>query len=227
MENKNQKSDSYSRLRSLGCAYYTKLPHVPVDPEVAIIEMLKDYWDFKDHFFMLYSLLKHRLHDLIHVEKLVANALEANLPQDQIILLIALSNKMVELGDRRFALVGKKFHKNGMQMQNPPNRETDSYLIKNWGIEKTLVPYGAKVRSFYEEEPKKMYVLKRILSEHPWLRLRALIGANYRADIVYLRSNGNVETAYQAAKLTGCSIGTAYRLWTSLDDVENLKGLVG
>jgi hypothetical protein len=96
------------KLASLGVASYAGITDVPVDPEKTILELLKCYWSHNDHFFFIFSLMKHRIHSLIHVERLVSLAQTSMLSDDEIILLIALSNKMVEIGDLRFSLVEKK-----------------------------------------------------------------------------------------------------------------------
>lgn len=213
------------KLGSLGVASYAGLPNLPVDPERTILELLKCYWSHNDHFFFIISLLKLRIHHLIHVERLVTLAETSILTEDEKILLIALANKMVEIGDLRFSLVEKKLRKKKMNLGQIPENEDSKHLIKIWGTEKTLEPFGVKVRTFYEHDAKKFFVMKKILAHHSWLKIRALVGPNYRADIIYLKSSGHAETAYKAARICGCTDATAYRLWKSLEDFGDLKTL--
>ena len=53
-----------------------------------------------------------------------------------------------------------------------------------------------------------------------------MIGSNYRPDIIYLKSTGMAQTAYQAAKIAGCNTSTATRIWKSVESVPNLKKLI-
>lgn len=226
MNDRPEVTKAMRKLASLGVASYSGITDIPVDPEKTILELLKCYWSHNDHFFFIFSLMKHRIHSLIHVERLVSLAQSSMLSDDEIILLIALSNKMVEIGDLRFSLVGKKLKKKGMVLSKVPENEDSKHLIKLWGTEKTLEPFGVKVRSFYEQDTKKFFVMKKILADHPWLKIRALVGPNYRADIIYLKTSGIAQTAYKAARICGCTDATAYRLWNSLKDIGDLKGLV-
>ena len=62
------------KLRSLGCAFGIEAPTESADLEQTILQCLPYYWRYNDFFFMCYSLLKHRLHAYVHVERLVALA---------------------------------------------------------------------------------------------------------------------------------------------------------
>ncbi len=215
------------KLTSLGCAFNFKKVIEPVDPEKFILESLRFYWEYNDIFFMTYSLLKHRLSSLIHVERLISLAQNSFLTSDELVLLIALCEKFVEMGDHRYKLAFKKLHKPRLKMTNPPKSECHASLIKQWGAEPALLHFGVKTRAFYEVPPKKFFTLERILKNHSWLKLRAMIGSNYRSDIIYLKSSENARTAYQAAKIAGCNTSTATRIWKSLEAVPDLEKLTG
>ena len=215
-----------NKLSSLGCAFNVKSPSVPTDPENFIIESLRFYWEYNDIFFMTYSLLENRISHLIHIERLASLAVKAYIKPDEKILLIALCNKLAEKGDHRFKLISKKLYKKGLRMHNPPKNECSTHLIKMWGIEPSLLPFGVKARSFYKVNEKKIFSLKEIFKRNLWLKLRAMIGPNYRADILYLKSTGLAKTAYQAAKIVGCNTSTATRIWKSVEHISDLKKLI-
>ena len=67
-----------------------------LDPEMTVLRTLKYYWTANDVFFMLFALLKFRIGSLIHVERLVKLAKLNSLSNDENILLIAVSKKLVE-----------------------------------------------------------------------------------------------------------------------------------
>ena len=214
------------KLSSLGCSFNIKPPEVPVDPEHFIIESLRFYWEYNDIFFMIYSLLENRISHLIHIERLASLATKAYIRSDEKILLIALCNKLAEKGDYRFELIAKKLYQKGLKMCNPPKNECSSHLIKMWGLEPSLLPFGVKVRSFYKVNEKKFFNLEKICKRNGWLKLRAMIGPNYRADILYLKSTGIAQTAYQAAKIAGCNTSTSTRIWKSVECIPDLKKLI-
>ena len=214
------------KLSSLGCAFNIKPATVPVDPEHFIIESLRFYWEYNDIFFMTFSLLENRISHLIHVERLANLAEKSFIKADERILLIALCNKLAERGDHRFKLISKKFCQKGLKMRAPPKNECSAHLIKIWGIESGLRPFGVKVRSFYKVNEKKFFVLEKICKNNIWLKFRAVIGPNYRADILYLKSTGTAKTAYQAAKIAGCNTSTATRIWKSVECIPDLKRLI-
>ena len=214
------------KLSSLGCAFNVKPPLVSTDPESFIIESLRFYWEYNDVFFMMYSLLENRISHLIHVERLAGLAEKAYIKSDEKILLMALCNKLAEKGDHRFELISKKLHQKGLKMYNPPKNEGSSHLIKIWGCESSLLPFGVKVRSFYKVNEKKFFNLREICKRNIWLKLRAMIGSNYRADILYLKLTGISKTAYQAAKIAGCNTSTSTRIWKSLEHIPDLKKLI-
>ena len=230
-KSQNTKSRYYNeeiikKLSSLGCAFNVKPPSVPADPEHFIIESLRFYWDYNDIFFMIYSLLENRISHLIHIERLANLAKNSYIKPDEQILLIALCNKLAEQGDHRFELISKKLYKKGLKMCSPPKNECSPHLIQMWGMESSLRPFGIKVRSFYKVNEKKFLTLKEICKRNLWLKLRAMIGPNYRTDILYLKSTGIAKTAYQAAKIANCNISTSTRIWKSVECVPDLKRLI-
>ncbi|MBI2603002.1 MAG: hypothetical protein HYW48_08095 [Deltaproteobacteria bacterium] len=58
------------------------------------------------------------------------------------------------------------------------------------------------------------------MRHHFWLRLRALFGANWRADIVWQIYLNPDQTPYQVVKTIGCNTETAYRNWKALEQAN-------
>ncbi len=51
------------------------------------------------------------------------------------------------------------------------------------------------------------------MKRSPWLRLRAAIGANWRADLLYVMLFKLADNPNQASRLLACSYETAHRNW--------------
>lgn len=222
----SQRKDIVSKLTSLGCAYSVAPSKEIADLEKTILQCLKYYWISNDVIFMLYGLLKYRLGHLVHVERLIILAKKEKLTDDELIVLLALSEKLMENGDERYEAVIRKLKRKGLKMSSPPKSETDSYLIERWGLDTNLEKYGVNVRLWSAEPEKKFLTMRGIFKINPWLALRALVGPNNRADILYLKLNQIVPTANQAMSYLGCSKDAAYRHWNATENVESLKIVV-
>lgn len=211
------------QLYSLGCAYSLSDKVESADLEQTILDGLQFYWSSNDLFFMLYSLLVHRIGHLVHIERLILLAKQKDLTQDELTLLLCLSQKMVNAGYKNFEVVIKKLHKRNLKFETLPDSETDSFLLERWGIDSDFKKYGAEVRTLPLEPSKKFFTLEKIFKMNMWLSLRALIGTNNRADIIYVKTSKLVPTANQAAKFLGCSIDAAYRYWRAASAIEGVK----
>ncbi|MCB0341367.1 MAG: hypothetical protein KDD59_03915 [Bdellovibrionales bacterium] len=77
---------------------------------------------------MLLSVLVHRIHSLVHVERLLSFA--ENISDDEKIVLMVIADKMVELGDRRFNLLIKKLKQRRQQVSSIPEIHSQPYFIK-------------------------------------------------------------------------------------------------
>jgi hypothetical protein len=99
----------------------------------------------------------------------------------------------------------------------------DSYLIEKHGLDPVLGRIS--IRSYLIEgaDAKKNLTLKQVLKLNPWLQFRALVGSNYRADVLYLKTLNQFKTKYALWKALGSSQETAYRLCNELDSVPELK----
>ncbi|MGE3682721.1 MAG: hypothetical protein AB7G93_13430 [Bdellovibrionales bacterium] len=214
------------KLKSLGCAFGIEFPSEAADLEKTILECLPYYWRYNDFFFMCFSALKLQLHSLVNVDRLVSLAEKASLTNDELCLLLAVSQRMVDLNDLRFEQVIENFRKSGLRVKTIPRDEDDPHLISQWGVEKSLEPYGVRVRAFYEEAQKKFYVLDGILKNNEWLRIRSKIGANFKADVAYFKISGKATSATEAARLAGCTLQEAKRHWKALAHVSRIDNLV-
>ncbi len=139
---------------------------------------------------------------------------------------MVLSDKMVQLGDRRFKLVEKKLKRRGNKITKIPDLYSSKFYLEKWGIDPNFKKYKIIVPDFFKEDSKKFFTLKTILAQHPWLKMRALIGANYRADLVFLKYSGAVKSPAEAYRMMGSERATAYRLWNSIALIEGLEKFV-
>lgn len=187
-------------------------------------QRLCQHWTDHKLFTMLLSVLVHRIHSLVHVERLLSFA--ENISDDEKIVLMVIADKMVELGDRRFNLLIKKLKQRRQQVSSIPEIHSQPYFIKKWGLDPNFLKFKIEVPKYFEQPEKKFYSLKGILDANPWLKVRALVGANYRADLIYLKFSGRVETPAEALKVLSCSKATVYRLWDSISHVETLDRLI-
>ena len=80
--------------------------------------------------------------------------------------------------------------------------------------------YKVKISKILPENEKKILSLKGILKSNRWLRLRAVFGPNFRADVVYLYVAGIASGPAEAARLLKCSRDTAYRNWRALEEAD-------
>ncbi len=184
-----------SRLFSLGCAYSITSKPNPADLEQTILDGLRYYWESNDLFFMLYGLLVHRIGHLVHIERLTLLAKKKSLKKDELVLLLCLSQKLINHGHKGFGTVIKKLGSRNIKFSSLPKSETNSFLIKRWGLDLDFKKFGAQVRTLPIENPKKFFTHERIFKMNIWLSLRALVGANNRADILYLKTQNIVPTA--------------------------------
>lgn len=217
------RKDFTSKLFSLGCAYSLSHKPAPPDLENTILDGLQFYWKSNDLFFMLYGLLVHRVGHLVHTERLVILAKKRNLEGDHLTLLLCLSQKLMDQGYGSFESVIRKLSVKGLKFKSLPESETNSFLIERWGVDPIFKTFGGEVRTLPLEDSKKFFLLERVFKENPWLALRALVGANNRADILYVKTQGIVPTANQASKYLSCSVDAAYRYWNAAKDIKRIK----
>ena len=196
-----------------------------LDPEMIFLRTLKCYWTANDVFFMLFALLKFRIGSLIHVERLVKLAKLGHLNNDEKILLMAVSKKLVALGDHRFKAVYKHIYEPGMKLQTLPRLQSGKAIVKYHGAEESLIEFGAEVMKFKVDD-RKLHSLSMIIKRNNWLKLRLLMGTNYRADVTFLKCTGQANKPTQAALILGCDLSTASKNFKHINEFKNLKKIL-
>jgi hypothetical protein len=220
-------SEFKSELISLGFSFYGESSRLPADPERTVLKIVSLIETEPKIFRMLLKWLE-LTRELIHVERL--KSLSQDLDQKFLLVLGAVSLKQVHQGDRRFSTLVEMAKKKKPQLKKMgrlPTLESDAYLIEKHGIDPEFLEFSIEVPKYDSASDKKILALSQIVSAHPWLKLRALMGANFRADLAYLMVTEQVKNPYQAAKLLGCSMETSYRLWKGIELYPDLKRLAG
>ncbi len=101
-----------------------------------------------------------------------------------------------------------------------PEGYNDAYLVNKEGPDREFAQFGVEMARITPEESKKLLTLRGILAGNTWLRLRALMGSNFRADVAYLYASKRAQGPADAARTLGCSRDTAYRNWRALEDAD-------
>lgn len=222
MKNKKSFEKLKSLLISLGFAFYGE-PYEIADPEATLIEAIKLSISDTKVFRMLLAWLE-KTRELIHVERL--RTLAKDLSQGELVVLGVVALKQVRAGDRRF-LILVHFSKEHLKSKKSKLKlfaeSADPYLISKYGLDKELAEFDVRVAKINAANKRKILSLQGILKQHPWLRFRALIGANFRADIAYMMAHKTVQNPYRAAKKVGCSQETAHRLWKGLSQFPKIE----
>jgi len=216
---KSKSTVAFASLRpsliGLGFAFYGDGEQS--DPEATILDILRLSENDPKVFRMLLSWLD-KTRDLIHVERLRVLAGDLT-DKSALIFLGVLALKQVKCGDRRFSILVdfvKSKSGKGVSVRPSLQRDADPFLMEKYGVDLEFQEFGIESEKTAPADPKKILTLEAIMAQNPWLRFRALIGANFRADMAYVMAHKLAQNPYQAAKLVGCSQETAYRLWKGL-----------
>lgn len=218
-------ADIIKKLSSLGCAFAKQNFAEMVDPEKTIVEALTYFWIDKKIFTLLIALLKYRIPHLINTSRLYS---EIQKQDDDIkILLKVIALKVArQTKDTRYIDLAKKI-KVKTKLQNIPDNYSDEFFIKKNGIDKDFKKVGVKVADFFDfQTEKKLKPLKKIYMENEWLKLRAISGADYRADVIYLKKTNKNFTQTEIAGLLGCNKSSISRIWSSIKDIDTIVDLV-
>lgn len=209
-----------SDLISLGFAYNGKNSKLAPDPEATIIAAIRLFQEDQKLYRMLLAWLS-RFGDLVHVERL-AGFISQLSDFDKVILGVT-ALKQVNNGDTRYKILFEKIIKQKPKIAFELSGN-DGYLIEKVGVDPEFKKFGIKTSRILPSENKKLLDRKAILASNLWLRLRALLGSNFRADLAFIKLNGLASNAYGAMKLIRCSKETSYRIWGSLEEarVEDL-----
>lgn len=214
--------ENKDKLLSLGFAFYGKVPKRSADPERTIVALLPSFFVDRKLFQMVLTWLATTT-DFIHVERF--KPLSRDLAPNVRLVLGAVAMKMAKQ-DRRWSLIHdhvKASLTDKTVTLQTPREFSDPYLISKHGHDEEFAVYGVEISKVLPEDQKKVLALSGILHSNRWLRLRAVMGANFRADVAYLYVSGLAGGPAAAARTLGCSRDTAYRNWRALEVAEAEK----
>lgn len=210
-----------AKLLSLGAGFVTD-NHMITDPEKTIIDGLDYFWKSNSLFTMLLGVLEHRIHHLINVERLTSLAKEID--EDKKIILMVIADKMLKKGDKRFHYLIKNLKKRGQRLKKETKIfKNKNRLIAKHGLDSSFKKFHIDIPNLLKERENKFYPLKKIIAQHPWLRIRNLMGTSHRSDISYLLANQLASTPQQASKILGCHRSIAYHYWKLLEPIPHLS----
>ena len=208
-------------LISLGFAFYGEPSPAAADPERTILNIVRLVESERKAFLMLLAWLE-KARALVHVERL--KTLSRELPPRYLPVLGALALKQVKAGDRRFAILVSVAQK-ALPQQEALTLEQVPYTISKRGLDQEFLEFGIRTALVAPADEKKVLTWEGILTQNAWLRMRALMGANFRADVAHVMTAKRAANPYQAAKLLGCNMETAWRLWKTLELAPDLMKL--
>jgi transcriptional regulator with XRE-family HTH domain len=216
----------FQKLTSLGCRFAVDSSATLPDPEATIIEALDGFTDDKKIFTMMIGLLIFRLHHLINTQRLLA--LAADLDNNKKILLIVVCIKVARAtNDQRYLLVARRLRVSKMTLSKYPTRYAEPFYLKRLGVDKDFKKFNVRLANFFEiQHEKKFKSYAEIYTENLWLKLRALIGPDFRADAIYLKASGRAKNQIEAARIIGCDKSSISRIWSSIKSIEDLAPLV-
>ncbi len=203
-------------LISLGFSYMGEPSKHSPDPEKTLVAALSHFQEDQKLYRMLLAWME-RFGDLIHVERLATYSKELS-PNERLILGVT-ALKLLNAGDTRFKTLFERVRKEKLKYTLPLTGN-DPYLIEKNGIDPEFKVFGVKTAKITSSDPKKLLSRKFVLENNLWLRFRALLGTNYRADIAFVRTSRLVDTAYGAMKFLHCSKETSYRIWGNLEEAR-------
>ena len=197
------------------------------DPEQTLLASLCEFQDDR-------KLLKLALAwlgeygDLVHVERIKALAAERSAVE--LAWLGGIARHQTEgvhsRADRRWHTVAEMVRKRlGVPCPRFQTSQLDELLARKNGADQGFQPYGLTIPGADPADPKKLYLRPHAIQGNLWLRMRALFGTNWRADVATVMLLGRAKTSYQAEKLLGCSTETAYRNWNALKEADLLTML--
>lgn len=199
-------------LIALGFAYYGSPSPLPPDPEKTIIQIIKLFSEDQKIYRIMLAWFE-RFGDLIHVERIASQINQ--LSDFEKIILGVTALKMVNAGDSRFKSIVSKIKHKKIKL-NIEISGQDEFLIEKHGLDKEFNFFSIKTSKILPADSKKLIDRDFIIKNNLWLRLRLLLGTNFRADIAFVRLNHLAQNAYGAMKLLNCSKETSYRIWNSL-----------
>lgn len=123
--------------------------------------------------------------------------------------------------DRRWRVVTKAVRQRlGPGIQRLQSSDLDLLVAERKGRDEHFEAYGLLIPRVFPARQAKLLKREATLRQHPWLRLRALFGANWRADIVWHMIRQPELTPYQISRKLGCNTETAYRNYKLLREAD-------
>lgn len=223
----NNMESIYSKLEVLGCNFAVTAEVNSIDPEKTILEALDYFWEDKKVFTMLVGLMKYKIYGLINTQRL--SLLSQNTSEEKKALLAVLALKVFnETKDIRYKKIFNKFKICRLNRNNIPEKYLEKYNLEKKGHDKEFKKIKIQLVNFFNDQPaRKFKNIIQILKSNSWLKYRALIGPEYRADLVYLKVTGQINNQKDAVDVIGCNKSSVSRLWKTLSfiDSELLTGL--
>lgn len=206
---------------SLGIAFATETNEI-ADPEVTLIKTLSILQQERKFLGLILAWIEE-YGDLIHIERI--KALAKNLHPIEIAWLGGIALHATKF-DRRWDVIVHFARKNRQTYKRRfQTSELDMMAAERKGFDKKFKTFGLTIPIFEISKKSKILNRSHTLNKHTWLKLRALFGANWRADIAWMMLKNTSQTPYQIAKTLACNIETAYRNWYSLKEA-NVVGLL-
>ncbi len=201
---------------ALGIAYNCQKPNFYADPEQSLIDsigiMSRDHKTLK-----LVICWLQNYEDFIHLERL--KALIKVAPTTTKAWLGGIAQSMYA---RRWASIIREL--DGVVLKNTEPNEFLELQVKRLGADPNFKNFGIHIPLLdLTGIEKKLLTREHVLKRHFWLRLRALFGANWRADIAWQMHLDPNQTPYQVAKILGCNTETAYRNWKALQQANAVE----
>jgi hypothetical protein len=211
-------------LISMGFAFYGESSPDAADPERTILRIVQLAERERKTFLMLLAWLE-KVRELVHVERL--KTLSRELDPTFMPVLGAVALKQFRAGDRRFSSIVTLAHQTSDGRSSDLAFEADPYSTSKRGLDQEFLEFGIRTPLIAPSDEKKILTWDGILHKNAWLRMRALMGANFRADMAYVMTAKRAKNPYQAAKLLSCNMETAWRLWRTLEQAPDLAKLAG
>ncbi|MCC7441964.1 MAG: hypothetical protein IT285_10035, partial [Bdellovibrionales bacterium] len=183
---------------SLGVAFAENQSGVrDADPERILILSLPEFREDRKLLKLVMAWLIE-YGDLLHVERL--RSLARELPVESLTWLGGLANHQAygsgSKGDRRWlALLNFIKERIGPIKKQVPASRLDELQAKRVGADKGFGSFGILVPRLEPADPKKIRSRQAVLQENLWLRMRALMGSNWRADVASVMVLGVAKTS--------------------------------
>ncbi len=199
-----------SQWGRLGISFYNQSIK-EVDPErliVATIPLLKNdrkLLSLAVSWISAYS-------DLLHVERLKQLA-KKTISAEEFPWFQAIGNKIAKI-DARWRILGKT------QEEKLVISPWDELQAHRGGLDPDFEEAGIRVAKFATDVEKKYLTRSKILEMNPIFSLRTLFGSNWRADILWIKTQQPTLSSYAIAKELGCNTETVYRISKQIEQLD-------